>query len=109
MNSQVQSYLLKFLEQDYRPVIVLSSQDNLSSVMLSRFNKIIKIPTEIKSDFMSLNSFIEGHEQDLKSNYVLPDLKDDSLLHCPDYFYNWKKLSIAKHENKNRNQLIKYL
>jgi len=109
MNKQVQSYLLKFLEQDYRPLIVLASQDNISPILLSRFNKIIKLPSEIKSDFISLQSFINEHEQDLKSNYVLPELKDDSLLHCPSYFYNWKKLSISKHENKNRNQIIKYL
>lgn len=109
MNKQVQSYLLKFLEQDYRPIIVLASQDNLSPILLSRFNKVIKLPEDIKSDFTTLKSFVEEHEQDLRSNYVLPELKDESLLHCPEYYYNWKKLSIAKHENKNRNQIIKYL
>ena len=109
MNGQVQSYLLKYLEQDYRPLVVLATGDNLSPVLLSRFNKIIKLPTESKIDFVKLDAFLAEHEQDLKSNYILPELKEESLRYCPEYYYNYKKMAIAKHENKNRNQLIKYL
>lgn len=109
MNIQVQAYLLKYLECDYRPLVVLASSDNLSPVLLSRFNKIIKLPVESKIDFVKLDAFLAEHEQDLKSNYILPDLKEDSLKYCPEYYYNYKKLEIAKHENKNRNQLMKFL
>ena len=109
MNAQVQAYLLKYLECDYRPLLVLASSDNLSPVLLSRFNKIIKLPIESKIDFVELSSFMAEHEQDLKSNYVLPELKEESLKYCPDYYYYHKKLSTAKHENKNRNQLMKFL
>ena len=109
LSEQVRPYLLKYLEQDYCPIVVLASIDNLSAIFLSRFKKIIKLQEDIKMDFTSLSSFLEGHEQDLKSNYVLPELKEESLKNCPEYFYNFKKLDIAKHENKNRNQLIKYL
>jgi len=109
MNDLVQSYLLKYFERDYRPLVVLASGDNLSPVLLSRFNRIIKLPTESVIDFVSLKAFMEEHSQDLKSNYILPELKDASLRYCPEYYYNYKKLAIAKHENKNRNQLMKFL
>lgn len=109
MSTQVRPYLLKYLEKDFRPLVVLASIDNLSPIFLSRFNKIIKIPQDFKMDFTSLKSFLEEHEQDLKSNYVLPELKEESVQYCPKYYYNFKRLSIAKHENKNRNQLIKYI
>ena len=109
LSEQVRPYLLKFLEQDFCPLVVLASVDNLSAIFLSRFNKIIKLPEDIKMDFTSLSSFLGGHEHDSKSNYVLPELKSESCKNCPEYFYNFRKLEIAKHENKNRNQLIKYL
>ena len=109
MNPQVQTYLLKYLEKDFRPLVVLTSNDNISPIILSRFNRIIKLPIESKIDFVTLSAFMEEHEQDLKSNYILPELKDDSLRYCPEYYYNYKKLAIAKHENKNRNQLMKFM
>lgn len=109
MNIQVQSYLLKYLECDYRPLVVLASSDNLSPTLLSRFNRIIKLPLESKIDFIKLDAFLQEHEQDLKSNYILPDLKEESLRYCPEYYYNYKKLTNAKHENKNRNQLMKFM
>lgn len=109
MNTQVQTYLLKYLESDYRPLVVLASIDNISPIILSRFVNVVKLPVEVKLDFTSLEAFLEEHAMDLKSNYVLPDLKEDSLKYCPEYFYNYKKMAIAKHENKNRNQIIRYL
>ena len=109
MNPQVQTYLLKYLEKNFRPLVVLASIDNLSPILLSRFNKKVKLPEDIKSDFTSLDAFLEEHSQDLKSNYVLPELKEESLLYCPEYYYNFKRLATAKHENKNRNQLIRYI
>lgn len=109
MNTQVQTYLLKYLESNYRPLVVLASVDNLSPVLLSRFVKVVKLPQDVKSDSVPLNTFLEEHAMDLKSNYVIPELKEESLLYCPQYFYNLKKMSLCKHENKNRNQLIRYI
>lgn len=109
MNKQVQSYLLKFFEKPCRPLVVLASIDNLSSIMLSRFNNIVKLPETIKYDSTSLDKFLEEHEKDLKSNYILPDLKEESAKYCPEYYYNFKLLALSKHENKNKNQIIRYL
>lgn len=109
MQQYVQSYLLKFIENFPRPLIVLASIDNISPIILSRFKKIIKIPNEYKYSNVSLNKFLEEHQDSLKSNYVLPELKNESLSYCPEYYYRYVKLNLSKHDNKNRNQLIKYI
>lgn len=109
MSNQIQTYLLKYLESDYRPLVVLASIDNVSPIILSRFVNVVKLPEEIKLDFTTLDAFLEEHAMDLKSNYILPELKEDSVKYCPEYFYNYKKMALAKHENKNRNQIIRYL
>lgn len=109
MQQSVQSYLLKFIENFPRPLIVLASIDNISPIILSRFRKIIKIPNEIKYSNVSLNKFLEEHQNELKSNYVLPELKQESLLYCPEYYYKYVKLNLSSHENKNKNQLIRFM
>lgn len=109
MQQSVQSYLLKFIDNFSRPLILLASIDNISPIILSRFNKIIKIPNEYKYSNVNLSKFLEEHQNDLKSNYVLPELKQESLLYCPEYYYRYTKLNLSNHDNKNRNQLIKFM
>ena len=109
MHKYVQTYLLKFIENTPRPLVVLASIDNISPIILSRFKKVIKIPSEYKYSNIQLDKFLEEHQNELKSNYVLPELKNESLQHCPQYYYNYMKLNISSHDNKNRNQLIKFI
>jgi len=109
MQQNVQSYLLKFIEDFPRPLIVLASLDNISPIILSRFKRIIKIPIEYKYSNVSLDKFLEEHQNELKSNYILPELKTESLLYCPEYYYKYIKLNLSNHDNKNRNQLIKFM
>lgn len=109
MQYNVQSYLLKFIENFPRPLVVLASIDNISPIILSRFKKVIKIPNEYKYSDIKLNKFLEEHQDELKSNYVLPELKTESLLYCPEYYYKYMKLNLSPHDNKNRNQLIKFM
>lgn len=109
MQQSVQSYLLKFIEDFKRPLIVLASIDNISPIILSRFRKVIKIPSDNKYSNISLDKFLEEHQNELKSNYVLPELKQESLLYCPEYYYRYVKLNISSHDNKNRNQLMKLM
>lgn len=61
-----QSRLLKFVEENKSPLIIISSQDCASRVLLSRFKKIIKYPRIIKNerdrpDFLR-DRMVEGEE-----------------------------------------------
>lgn len=49
--------LLKLIEESKTPIILLSSFDNLDSILLSRIKTFIRFKEEIKSEFLSLNKF----------------------------------------------------
>ena len=109
MNSLVQTYLLKYIEETCRPLIILASSDNIISTIISRCRNIIKIPKIIDYSFVDIDKFMEEHSDVLQSNYILPELKYESAMNCPEYYYRYIKMKISNHEDKNANQIIKYI
>lgn len=99
LNELEQNYLLKFIEEASVPLIVLASKDNLSSTIMSRFLKIIKIPFSLieQGKKFTLREFVK-YKQNYKLNYPnLPfDNLEQSLRYCPEYYQLTKEDSISK-------------
>ena len=83
MSLQVQKYFLKFLEDPPSPVIILASEDNISSIILSRCMNIVKIEENFPKKKVSLEEFIENK-------------KDNSKGICEEYYYYLNNPLIAK-------------
>ena len=96
MTSSVQTYLLKFIENPPAPLIILSSKDNISPIILSRCKRIIKLPSIIHHETnIGISELVKR-----KMDYESESTKDDptrvpvpfdtefnSLVYCPDYQY----------------------
>lgn len=99
MSSQVQKYLLKFIEEPPAPLIILASKDNISSIILSRCCNIVKLEYDTTLiNKKGLKEFLEYKEVYLKEqekkllshrqNEIIPfDTLSESCQLCPDYFY----------------------
>jgi hypothetical protein len=106
LDPRVQAYLLKFIEENYCPLLILSSRDSVLPTILSRCRVIIKVPAPVKSKNGSLPEFVEYIDQKLSDGEnVSNSLVDDSLTTCPEYYYLVKKYL----DTKNVKQFNKYI
>jgi len=58
------SHLLKFIEEGRRPLILISSRDNIPRVLLSRISKLIKAAHIIPHDAIHPKTFINNVQDD---------------------------------------------
>lgn len=105
LDQKVQAYLLKFIEESYCPLLILSSKDTVLPTILSRCKVIIKVPVNTVYKRVSLNKFIEDREQALLEDNISSDLIEDSLRQCPEYYYLTRKYL----DDKSHKQFNKYL
>lgn len=122
LTPNIQASLLKFIEEPTRPVIVLCSQDNISEAMMSRFMNYVKIEEDLKSDFLSIESFInikeeaedksmfdEGNDLDEKERLILKDIDKASLALCPEYWYWSTYIKLTRPDVYNPDVYIKLM
>lgn len=118
MVPRVQTFLLKFIEEPPAPLIILSSRDNVSPIILSRCKNIIKVPSTIETHAVPVSQFVQEridflNEQKAKKYDENQDIekqsKDDleleSLQRCPEYFYMTTKIRL----NREVKNIDKYL
>lgn len=107
LEPRVQAYLLKFIEESYCPMLILSSRDSVLSTILSRCKVVLKVPMPVNSNnIISMQDFVKQVDQKLIDGEDISNtLVDDSLKFCPEYYY-----LIKKHlEDKNVKQFNKYI
>jgi hypothetical protein len=92
--------LLKLVEESKTPVILLSSYDNLDSILLSRIKTFIRFNEPIHSDFLDLQSFYDVLvEKDFKDSKASDKLKF-YLEKCPMYLQLEYDLNTSSNKNK---------
>lgn len=92
--------LLKLVEESKTPVILLSSYDNLDSILLSRIRTFIRFKEDIKSDFLSLSEFYDILvEKDFKDSKASDKLKF-YVSKCPKYLQLDYELATSSNKNK---------
>lgn len=124
MTSNVQTYLLKFIEEPPTPLLILASRDNVSPIILSRCRTIIKIPSSIVPKNKELKDFADrrielwdmyteakrgGAKMEPEDLEELNSLELQSLKECPDYFYWMAKLRIPLIQEHTAAKYIKLL
>ena len=106
LDQRTQAFLLKFIEDSYCPLLILSSKDTVLPTILSRCKVIIKVPVQVEYKEVSLNKFIEDREQELLlGDDISNNIIEDSLKYCPEYYYIVKKYL----DNKSAKQFNKYM
>lgn len=121
MTPDVQSFLLKFIEEPVSPLIILASRDNISPVILSRCRNIIKVPSTIVPNNQPLSEFVSHRLEiadelkaskytdkgvDLDLQYEYDHAEEFSLKNCPEYTYRITQIRLS---NSNVRNLDKYL
>lgn len=106
LEPRVQAYLLKFIEEAYCPLLILSSRDSVLPTIISRCKRVIKVPTPVNSKDIGMSQFVEQVDQKIVDGENISNtLIDDSLKSCPEYYY-----LIKKHlDDKNVKQFNKYI
>lgn len=104
MTKEVQSRLLKFIEEPTSPLIILASKDNVSPIILSRCKLIIKIPEETNTTFMSLSEFIDYKTKTLDAlkqdgRQAEFDLEYEASHRCPEYLGYISMLQSNSHKS----------
>lgn len=103
MQPQVQTFLLKFIEEPPSPIIILASKDNVSPIILSRFKNIVKIPCDVHNTTMSLKDFIKYKQDYIDEQKAKVKLKEqpsvipfndeeESYDKCHDYLYIYNSI-----------------
>lgn len=106
LDQRVQAYLLKFIEENYCPLLILSSRDAVLPTIISRCKTVIKVPVPVKSKNGSISDFVDHIDQKLLDDEnITNSLVDDSLSECPEYYYLVKKYL----DDKNAKQFNKYI
>lgn len=92
--------LLKLVEESKTPIILLSSYDNIDSILLSRIKTYIRFEEKVQSDFLSLQDFynvlIEKDFADSKYSDKLKFYKNK----CPQYIQLEHMLKTSSNKNK---------
>lgn len=106
LDFRTQAFLLKFIEESYCPLLILSSKDTILPTIISRCRTIIKVPVQNKYGNVPLQKFIEDREATFLEDEVVPsDIVEDSLSLCPEYYYLVKRYL----DDKSVKQFNKYL
>ena len=105
LDQRTQAFLLKFIEESYCPLLILSSKDTILPTILSRCKFIIKVPVVMNYKPVPLSKFIESKEQELMEDNVSSNVVEDALKECPEYYYLVKKYL----DGKSTKQFNKYL
>lgn len=103
MQPQVQTFLLKFIEEAPMPLIILASKDNVSPIILSRCKNIVKLENKCYTPDQSLEQYTSIKQEYLdeqrqlvrehKQASIIPfDDETESHKHCPEYFYQAAKI-----------------
>lgn len=104
MTKEVQTFLLKFIEEPTHIILALCTNDNVPPALRSRFVRTIKIEEPITLKMIPLQQFIQmklqaeeklktqqrtGTSVDLSNEeqLILNDLPKACQLLCPDYWY----------------------
>lgn len=104
LTSQVQTYLLKFIEEPPTPLVILASKDNISPIILSRCKSIIKLPNTLKRGNQNITTFINNYEEDIINNKLT---SDQVYSKCPDYLYYETQTKQDSH--KSKKTMLKYI
>lgn len=124
MTRNVQAYLLKFIEEPPAPLIILASQDNISPVILSRCRNIIKIPSTINPQNLSISEFVshrlelmdeisackrQGKSVDSEVQYEYDNPEEFSLKQCPEYYYRVTQIKLSNNDTRALDKYLKLL
>lgn len=125
MTPEVQSSLLKFIEEPERPLIVLCSDDNVSDAMMSRFMNYVKLEEPLPQQFLSVLEFISLRETAIdkqrntpqsehpdytpNEKLIITDLNKACLKLCPEYWYWSTFVKLNKPEINNPDTYLKLM
>ena len=91
--------LLKLVEEIKLPLILLASEDNISSSLQSRVKTTIKYPKDLdfKCDFTSI---LDAQEYIDERNLSGNELDSYIASHCPDLAVYYKMMEVRKNKDK---------
>ena len=112
MTPEVQTRLLKFIEEPSSPLIILASMDNISPIILSRCKVVFKVPIPTECNPIPVSKFIERKQEvyaEAEKNGVAPDFDviAEASKSCPEYLMYMAKLSKSNY--KNMKVIDKYI
>ena len=106
LQDDVQSYLLKFIEESNQKIILLSSEDIIIPTILSRMSMIYKIPDKISSAFLpSKEGYLELSDID-SDTYYLTYVKKVQGVSPIVYYYD--QLLLGKSNKQKILKLLEY-
>jgi hypothetical protein len=92
--------LLKFVEESKTPLILLSSFDNIDSILLSRIKTFIRFEEKIQSSFLNLNDFynllMDKDFSDTKNSDKMKFYRDK----CPKYIQLEPLIKLSSNKDK---------
>ena len=100
------NYLLKLIEESKTPIILLSSYDNIKSILLSRVKTYLRFKEEVSSELKNDIESIESIKERVDTN---TSYKDKVLLMrdiSPQYYLLDLEFSSMKNKDKYINILL---
>jgi hypothetical protein len=87
LSFEAQSNLLKFIEDSPLKIILLSSEDQIISTILSRMSLVYKVKEKVKSQFLTTRQAQEELDKIDPDTYYLTYLKKEMELSPVTYYY----------------------